>query len=131
MAHRDSVASFSNSTDPFGNAGTTGFAGNWMFNARCTQCAELSAAAPSNGTKFRRCPADVSNNFVCSQCGDGSPTNAFSAVLEWIVAALPFGKAAEQRANSCDPEPPEFQRQTGARGFVRSSAVENDLAISR
>lgn len=48
-----------------------------------------------------------------------------------ISAPLPLRKAAEQRSNARDPHAPEFERQTGARSFVRSGAVQDDFAVTR
>jgi hypothetical protein len=48
------------------------------------------------------------------------------------IAAFPPGaETALQRTNALDALFSEEQRHTGARGFVGSSTVENDLAVAR
>src|SRR5438046_7867821 len=44
---------------------------------------------------------------------------------------LPRPKAAVKRPNASETAIEEYARQTGARGFARSRAVENDLFVGR
>jgi hypothetical protein len=50
---------------------------------------------------------------------------------ERVAAFAPGVQAAFQRPNALDAFLPEEQRHTGAGGFVWSSAVEDDFAVTR
>ena len=53
-------------------------------------------------------------------------------VLQRVPAALPFGVPAQERPDTRrEPHPSTRERQTGARGFVGSSAVEDHVAVAR
>ena len=53
-------------------------------------------------------------------------------LLQWVPAALPFGVTAQERPDArSDPQPSKLERQTGARCFVGSGAVEDHVAIAR
>ena len=52
-------------------------------------------------------------------------------LLERIPKPLPLTKTSQQRPHTNNPEFPEFERQTGARSFAWSSAVQDDLAVAR
>ena len=52
-------------------------------------------------------------------------------LLHWISALNPCIQSAEQRTHACNPSLLELQRHPGAGRFVGSSAVEDDVAISR
>ena len=47
------------------------------------------------------------------------------------AAALPAGEPSGERADARDALPSQKQRHTGAGGFVRSSAVEDDVAVAK
>lgn len=50
--------------------------------------------------------------------------------LERETERLPQFETALQRADPPDPEAMQFQRQTGAGGFVRSGTVEDDIPVA-
>jgi len=47
-----------------------------------------------------------------------------------VAAVAPGGQAALERADAPDAFMPEQERHTGARGFVWSSTVKNDFAVT-
>src|SRR5260370_29153513 len=55
----------------------------------------------------------------------------FGDDLQRIAQARPARQPAEQRPDLRDPQILERERHPGARGFVRSSAVEDDLRAAR
>lgn len=54
-----------------------------------------------------------------------------SDLLNGIAALDPRIESAEQRTDACNPLLLELQRHPGAGRFVGSSAVEDDVAITR
>ena len=56
-------------------------------------------------------------------------THPLGRNFERISATYPFPETAQKRPDSRNSHLSEFERQTGARRFVRSSAVQDDFAI--
>jgi len=51
--------------------------------------------------------------------------------LEGQTFVAPAVKSSGERPHVLDPQFPQLQRRTGAGGFVGSSAIENDFAVTR
>jgi len=51
--------------------------------------------------------------------------------LHGMAALDPFRESAGQRAHALDAATVQSERRTGARGFVWSSAVKDDVAVAR
>ena len=51
--------------------------------------------------------------------------------FEWKAQIAPAAVTAFERRDTADSNPVKLERHTGAGGFVRSSAVEHNVAIAR
>ena len=64
--------------------------------------APLGTAWPvvDNGVKFVRCPAELSDNFTCAQCGNGRPLCA-RGDRDFVIVFVAHGPSAKKVGTDC------------------------------